>query len=160
MRWLEKIDMNVILVCHSKAKWVRRGKEIYQDGTTFDGYDKLEYILDLWCEIVPGGKTILVRKSRIESLPQGQTMPVSYDKFAEIYGKETIEESSTPAEMATDEQVAEIKGLVEALNVGPDQIEKWFKKVSVEDWSEMTSAQIDSLTQALKKKINQITKGE
>src|SRR5258708_34625666 len=44
MSTLEKLDMNVILVCHSKTKWERKtvsGKEqIIDTGTTFDGYDK------------------------------------------------------------------------------------------------------------------------
>ena len=30
-----------------KTKWERRGKDIIDAGSTFDGYDKLEYILDL-----------------------------------------------------------------------------------------------------------------
>ncbi len=54
---LEKCDLNIILVCHSKTKWKRDGKDIVDSGSTFDGYDKLEYILDLWCEIQKGGKT-------------------------------------------------------------------------------------------------------
>ncbi len=54
---LEKCDLNVILICHSKQSWERRGKDIINTGTTFDGYEKLEYILDLAIEIVKGGKT-------------------------------------------------------------------------------------------------------
>jgi len=153
MRWLEKIDMNVIIICHSKAKWARKGKEIYQDGNTFDGYDKLEYILDLWIEIQKGGKTFTINKSRIDSLPQGGSMPLSYSKFAEVYGTDIIESPVVPADLATADQISKIKMLIETLNVSQDQITKWFKKVDVDDWDEMTASQINGLTDVLTKKI-------
>jgi DNA polymerase III delta prime subunit len=60
IRWLEKIDMTVILICHMKPKYERQGKEIVYAGTTFDGWDKLEYDLDLWIEIHKTGKRTLV----------------------------------------------------------------------------------------------------
>lgn len=156
IRWLEKLDMNVILICHSKSKWSRKGKEIYQDGTTFDGYNKLEFILDLWVEILPTGKTLTIRKSRIESLPQGQAMPVNYEKFADIYGREIVEEPPTPASMASEEQVMRILALIDALNINPAQVEKWFKRVGVESWDEMTSDQIESLNKTLNNKIKEL----
>lgn len=158
IRWLEKIDMNVILICHSKGKWARKGKEIYQEGTTFDGYDKLEYILDLWLEILPAGKTMVIRKSRIESFPKDQTYPVSYEKFSEIYGKEIVESATIPAKMADEKQISRVKELIEALNIDKEQIAKWFKKVDVEDWEEMTAENIESLIASLNKKIAGVTK--
>ncbi len=156
IRWIEKLDMTVILICHSKGKWARKGKEIYQDGTTFDGWDKMEYILDLWIEIMKGGKTFMIRKSRIESLPQDSSMPLSYDKFADVYGKDIIESKSKPTDLATTDQQKEVVSLIEALNVSDDQIDKWFKKCDVDDWSEMTSTQILGLINFLKSKINNI----
>ncbi len=38
---LEKCDLNVILVCHSKQSWERRGKDIINTGTTFDDMKNL-----------------------------------------------------------------------------------------------------------------------
>lgn len=156
IRWLEKIDMNVILICHSKAKWGRQGKEVYQEGTTFDGYDKLEYILDLWVEILKGGKTFIVRKSRIESLPQGMSLPISYEKFAEVYGAEILEKDAQPADLATPKQVNEVKDLIDALNIEKEQIEKWLKKCDVDTFQEMTKEQIQGLIDALKKKLEKV----
>lgn len=156
IRWLEKLDMTVILICHSKAKWARKGKEIYQDGTTFDGWDKMEYILDLWIEIQRGGKTFLIKKSRIESLPQDSSMPLSYEKFAEVYGADIIEAPVVPADLATQEQIEKIKTLIEALNIDQSQIDKWFKKVDVDEWEEMTVKQITSLIETLTKKIQEV----
>lgn len=160
MRWLNKCDMNVILTAHNKAKWARKGNEIYQDGNTFDGYPKLEYDLDLYIEILPGYKNFIIKKSRIESLPQGETMPLSYKHFSEVYGADIIESEAQPTEMANSQQIKKINTLIEALNVAEDQIERWFKKVDVDEWEEMTSVQITGLTEVLNKKIAGLTKGE
>jgi len=160
IRWLEKLDMTVILICHSKAKWARKGKEIYQDGTTFDGWDKMEYILDLWIEIQRGGKTFLVKKSRIESLPQDSSMPISYDKFAEVYGADIMEAPTVPADLATDKQIKKVKKLIETLNIDNDQIAKWFKKVDVDEWEEMTQKQVEGLIDTLNKKIEGVSNGK
>ena len=150
--------MTVILIFNSKGKWLRKGKELVSDGTTFDGWDKMEYILDLWIEIMKGGKTFSIRKSRIESLPQGGSMPLSYPAFADVYGKDIMEAETKPANLATAEQLVIVKELVVALNVDDDQIAKWFKKVDVSEWEEMTSVQIEGVTVMLKKKVEGIKK--
>lgn len=142
---LEKCDLNIILVCHSKTKWERRGKDIIDAGSTFDGYDKLEYILDLWCEINKGGKTFTVKKSRVQSLIQGDSYPLSYDKFAELYGKETVERAAIPVALADNAQVARLLALIEGLKIDQDTQDKWFKKCGVDSYMEMSSVQIDSL---------------
>lgn len=142
---LEKCDMNIILVCHSKIKWERRGKDIIDAGSTFDGYDKLEYILDLWIELNKGGKTFTVKKSRIGGLVQGDSYPLSFDKFAELYGVETINREAVPVALATPEQVARLLILIEGLKVDTDTQEKWLKKLGVDNYTEGSATQIDSL---------------
>lgn len=158
IKWLEKLDMTVILVCHSKGKWARKGKEIYQDGTTFDGWDKMEYLLDLWIEILKGGKTFMIRKSRIESLPQNSSMPLSYKNFADVYGKDIMEAEVKPADLATKAQVAEVVSLSEMFNVEESQVTAWFKKADVDSWDEMTKTQIQVFIDAIRKKMESVTK--
>ncbi len=153
LRWIDKCDMNVILIAHNKAKWVRKGNEIFQEGNTFEGYPKLEYDLDLFIEILPGYKNFLIKKSRIESLPQGETMPLSFKHFSEIYGAELINSDVIPTEMASEEQIKKLESLIEALNVPEDQIDKWKNKVDVDDFNEMTDTQISGLIEMLNKKI-------
>ncbi len=142
---LEKCDLNIILICHSKIKWERRGKDIIDAGSTFDGYDKLEYILDLWCEIQKGGKTFLVKKSRVASLKQGDSYPLSYTEFAGLYGKEAVEREAVPVKLATAEEVSRLQTLVAGLKVDEETLDKWKKKASVDEFSEMDSATIQSL---------------
>lgn len=150
---LEKLDMNVILICHSKQKWERKGKDIIDAGSTFDGYDKLEYILDLWIEIMKGGKTFMVRKSRINSFVQGNSYPLSYDKFAELYGKEVLEKQSVPVILSTPEQIARALQLIEVLKVPDAQVEKWFTTSAVESWDGMSTEQIQKVLDLMEKKI-------
>lgn len=156
---LEKCDLNVILICHSKQSWERRGKDIINTGTTFDGYEKLEYILDLAIEIIKGGKTFFVKKSRITGLPQGDSFPLSYDKFADIYGRSVIEKEATPIVMATIEQNKRILELIEGLKIDEPTVEKWFTKCGVESFMEMSNEQITSLIQYCEKKVLELSMG-
>lgn len=149
---LEKCDLNIILVCHSKTKWERRGKDIIDAGSTFDGYDKLEYILDLWVELNKGGKTFTVKKSRVSNLIQGDSYPLSYDKFAELYGRETVEREANPIQLASIDDIARINALIEGLKIDAETIEKWFKKCNVESFIEMSDVQIKSLIEFCEKK--------
>lgn len=155
---LEKCDLNIILICHSKTKWERRGKDIIDAGSTFDGYDKLEYILDLWIEILRGGKTFNVKKSRITNLIQGDSYPLSYDKFAELYGKETVEREAIPVSLASAEDVARLLSLIEGLKIDEDTQEKWMKKCNVETFAELSSEQIKSLIEYCEKKALSLMK--
>lgn len=156
---LEKCDLNVILICHSKQSWERRGKDIINTGTTFDGYEKLEYILDLAIEIQKGGKTFYIKKSRITGFPQGDSFPLSYDKFADVYGRAVIEKEATPIVLATPEQVSRLENLVEGLKVGEDVIEKWLTKCNVDNFSEMSNEQISSLIAFCEKRIMELQMG-
>lgn len=157
---LEKCDLNIILICHSKTKWKRDGKDIVDSGSTFDGYDKLEYILDLWIEINKGGKTFNVKKSRVQNLIQGYSYPLSYDKFAELYGKETVEREAVPVALASTEQVARLLTLIEGLKVDEETQEKWMKKCGVEEYVEMSSTDIQSLIAFCEKKILSLSMGD
>lgn len=150
---LEKCDLNIILICHSKTKWERRGKDIIDAGSTFDGYDKLEYILDLWIELLKGGKTFNVKKSRIQNLVQGDSYPLSFDKFSELYGAETINREAIPLALASAEQVARVLTLIEGLKIDEETQEKWFKKCSVESFEEMSAEQIGGLISFCEKKV-------
>lgn len=156
MRWIDTINMNVILICHKKDKWERkRTGDITYVGSTFDGYDKLEYILDLWGEIEKEGKNryLIVKKSRIASLPQDERFALDFKKFAEIYGKDKIESESTPISMATKEQVSKVKSLLEVVKVNEEDINKWFTKADVESFDEMKSDDIDKVIAYLEKKL-------
>jgi GTPase SAR1 family protein len=155
VRWLEKIDMTVILVCHQKDKYSRKGNEVSYVGTTFDGWEKLEYDLDLWIEIQKLGKerTFIVKKSRIASFIEGSEHPLDYKHFCELYGREVIAAPVTPLIMASPAQVAEIKKLVELVRLDEEIVEKWLKKAEADDFDEMSSDQINKCINFVKSKL-------
>jgi hypothetical protein len=159
MRWIENLDMTVILICHQRDKWERKNGQLVATGTTFDGFDKLEYILDLWIEIekTGGERTFNIKKSRIDGFPEGNTFPLSYSRFSTLYGKEIIERGSKPVDMADPEDVVEVVRLLEIVKVEPEIIEKWFTKANVDEFSEMTKEQITACLGFLKKKMAGLT---
>lgn len=160
MRWIENLDMNVILICHHKDKWERAGKEVICSGSTFDGFDKMEYALDLWVEVQKNGKdrSFIVKKSRIDQFPEGERFPLEYKVFALLYGKNSIEKESKPIVMATEDQIIRIKGLIEVVKVEDDVIKKWFDKANVSEWEEMNQEQIEKCICFLESKLKQIQK--
>jgi hypothetical protein len=155
LRWIDRIDMTVILVCHTKDKWERRGNEVTCVGTTFDGFDKFEYDLDLWLEVQKVGRerSYFIKKSRIDSFPEGGDFPLDYADFSKRYGKEIVEGESKPLTLAAPDQVAKAKHLTELLKIEPEVIEKWFAKDEADDWSDMSSDNIQKVIVFLEKKI-------
>lgn len=156
IRWLEKIDLTVILICHQKDKWERKGKDITYVGTTFDGWEKLEYEFDLWLEIQKDGKqrSFTIKKSRIDGFQEGMEYPLEYEKFCELYGENVIKAPVKPLVMATKAQVDEIKKLVELVRLDAEIIDKWFSKAEVEDWAEMSEDQIKKCIGYIRSKID------
>jgi hypothetical protein len=80
IRRLDRLNMTTLLICHETALW-KNGQAV---GTTFDGWEKLAYELDLVVQIVANGsqRVAKVHKSRIESMPKGTAFPWSYSEFA------------------------------------------------------------------------------
>lgn len=143
--WLERIDMNVILIAHEKSEWgLNASGERVEIGSTFDAFDKLEYELDLCLRIIKAGpvRNAFVRKSRLQEFPEASTFPWSYDEFAKKYGKNIIEKKSEAIVLATPEQLARIKTLLETVKLPEGQEKKWLDKAEVEGWDEMSTERI------------------
>lgn len=152
---LLRLDMNVIVTCHAKT--------VYGDGMvkledTFDGYKKLDYLFDLVLELRRRGKERVgvVRKTRMESFPEGEVFPFSYAAVAEKYGASTLEKEATPETLASDEQVSELKRLIDVLKLDGAVTDKWLEKAGAEEFSEMPAA---SVTKCIEWCQNQVTKG-
>lgn len=161
MRWLEDLDMTAVLICHHKEKWERKAGELTHAGTTFDGFDKMEYALDLWIEAFREGseRFFIVKKSRIETLPEGDIHKLDFSKFSDLYGKDVIAGDSKPIELASAEQVQDLNILIKALNVSPETVEKWLEKESCESFADMKADRISTYIAAGQKQIAALTKG-
>jgi len=153
IRWIDKIDMNVVLVAHQKSDWSNRDKD-GQPGTTFDAYDKVSYELDLWLEILD--KKFVVRKTRIESFAEGMSFDRNYKSFAELFGQQGIDKEVNSIVLANEAEIKTATKLAQGLNMSDDELLKLWKKANVEDWSEMTRDQIQSCMKYLADKIDKL----
>lgn len=149
---LVRLDMNVIITCHSKNEY---GANLAVLGKTYDGYKKLDYLFDLVIEIQKRGKERvgMIKKSRIEHLPDGETFPFSYNTIADRYGRDILEKAATHEVLATDEQVAELKRLIELLKVPQETVDKWLIKSNAEEFTEMNTDTIAKCIEFLHKQI-------
>lgn len=160
LRWTDRMDLTCILICHTKDKWKRDGKEVVNDGTTFDGFDKFEYDLDLWLEVQLLGRErfYTVKKTRIDAFPLGAQFPLDYGDFSKRYGQEIVEGESKPIVMATEDQVLKITHLLSVLKIEDDQIKKWLAKDEADSWAEMSTENAAKVVTFLEKKIKGDTK--
>lgn len=149
--WLGKLDMNVLLICHEKGVW-DNGKVI---GTTFDGWDRLEYELDLVMRIVKQGtsRKAVVGKCRLSQFKSGESIDWNYDTFAERYGLEVMEAAASHVAPSTAEQVTLVQQLAAAVKLDDDTREKWFEKAGVDSWAEMDAPTIQACLDYLKKSL-------
>lgn len=149
---LFRLDMNVIITSHSKNEY---GANLSVLGQTFDCYKKLDYLFDLVFEIQKRGthRVGLVKKSRIETFSDNESFPFSYEEIAKRYGKEILERDAIAQELASQEQIKEIKRLIDLLKVPEETVQKWLDKASSDGWSDMPKESIQKCIDFLESKI-------
>lgn len=126
--WIQKLDMNVVLIHHQKDKWGKNEKGDQEViGMTYDGWDRLEYELHLVVRVERNGpaRTAVVGKSRLEQFPENTRFPWSFTEFSNRYGAEVIGRAAVPLNLCTTEQQAEFKSLVSRVKIDPAVTEKW-----------------------------------
>lgn len=133
---LLRLDMNVIITSHSKNEY---GANLAVLGQTFDCYKKLDYLFDLVFEVQKRGKDRvgLIKKSRIESFPDFEQFPFSYDEIARRYGREVLERDAVAETLANKEQVSRLKELIELFKEPEENVAKWLTKANAESFDEM-----------------------
>ena len=151
IRWLDKLDMNVILICHEKPEW-SKGEQV---GFVPDAHEKLEYELHLCLRITKEGdsRKAFVKKSRLIEFTEGSRFDWSYAEFAKKYDKKIMEASAKQIILASHEQLAELNELLERVRLPDGEIEKWLKKANVETLSEMDCDKISACISMLKGRI-------
>lgn len=150
--WMDRLDMTIALVCHSKDEW---SKGQPTGSTTFDGWQKLEYDLNLWLEMVMTGRqrSVVVRKSRLAGFTLGNSYPADYPTFAKLYGKDVLSKVSEPVVLATKDQIDEVKRLVDVFNISEEDQKKGLKKYDVDDFSDLSAEQITQMISNLNARL-------
>lgn len=153
-RMLMALDMNVLVTSHQKDQY---GAGMTKVGVTYDSIKGEDYLYDLVFRLsTQGGKRMAItEKERAEigcnKFPE--SFEWNYENFLKFYGKEVIERESVPTRMATEIQINKIKNLVEVVKIDPDQVNAWFQKAGVDDWSEMQEEQIQKAIDFVEKKL-------
>jgi broad-specificity NMP kinase len=148
---LMRLDMNVIVTCHSKDKY---GDNMSIVGTTFDCYKKLDYMFDLVLEIQKRGgqRFAVIRKSRLEEFKEGDSFPHSYEEIAKRYGGDILEKKAVVEKLASKDQVILLKHLVELYKEPIEVVDKWKEKAKVESFEEMNEEIIDKIIKHMESK--------
>lgn len=155
MNLLIRLDMNVIITSHAKNEY---GQNLSVLSQTFDCYKKLDYLFDVVFEIKKIGKdrNATVKKTRIYGFPDGDIFPFSYQEIAKRYDSGILEKESMPEVLAKEDQVNEIKRLIELLKIPEDIIDKWLAKSGATKFDEMTEKNILACIEWARKQIEPI----
>jgi hypothetical protein len=153
--WLTRLDMSVILTAHQKDVWGMVEGQREATGVGPDTWDKLPYELDLCINVQMRGPRRIGRigKSRLEGFPETEIFDFDYPTFAERWGRDVIEKESAPLDLATSEQVAEIKRLLETVKLPDGQEAKWLTAASAEAWDAVDTDKAAKVIDALKAKL-------
>jgi hypothetical protein len=96
----------------------------------------------------------IIKKSRIEQFPDGETFPFSYEEIANRYGREILERDAVPQALATEEQIKNINRLIDLLKVPEEIYQKWLDKYNSEKWEQLPSDAAQGCLEYLNKQIN------
>jgi len=130
------LDMNVVITAHAKAEY---GQNFAKIGYTFDGWKQLDYWFDLVVELSKKGKKRLARvtKTRIERFPDDEVFEWSYNAIKRRCDVGILEREANAVQLASPQQVAEIKELLAVVRLPEGTTDKWFAKAGVDVWEDM-----------------------
>lgn len=151
---LLKLDMNIIVTCQSRKEY-GAGGTMTVIGQTYSGYDRLGYMFDLVFETqIRGDEHFAVtKKSRLEEFPMRESFKFSYQEIITRMGIDNIEKEVTQQEIASNDQVIEVKRLIDLFKVPEETFMKWLEKHQAEDWEELSSDVIQKIIDHLKSKV-------
>lgn len=149
---LLRLDMNVLITCHSKNEY---GPGMTVIGQTFDGFKKLDYLFDIIFEVKKKGKERIahVKGSRFECFKEDEVLPFTYEEIAKRFGKDVIEQKSVPVKLAEFEQVVKLMELIDAVKTPQEIVDKWLKKANAETLEDMPYDSIQACIDLLKTKL-------
>ena len=146
---LLNLDMNVIVISHGKVEYGDNMKKI---GTTFDAWKRWEFMFDLSLEIARhGNRTVAtVKKTRLAKFPHGDVFDFSYNAVRDRIGS-AIERPVETTVLASAEQVAELKRLVDIVKLPEGQTDKWLVAAQCDCFEDMPADKVAKCIEHVKK---------
>lgn len=132
---LMQLDMNVVVICQSKDRWV----DGVVEGVTYDGDAKLVFWFDLVlrAELQGHRRLAVVEKTRIRAFPGGERFPFTMEEIAaRCGGLGILTEDVRPLHFAAPAEVERLLALLQTVptrrGVTPGALlEKWLMAASV-----------------------------
>lgn len=158
MSILFKIDMNVIIICHSKTKYAKGGGMVVE-GMTFDVHEKLGYAVGTILEIQARGskRVALVKGSWYKnSFLMGDSFDFSYDEIKKRFNSNRLELESEQIELADAGILHELNSLIELFSIAVDVQEKWLDKFKADKFEDMAKFDIESIIKSINDKFSRI----
>lgn len=150
---LSRLDMNVIVTAHEKAKFVK-DKEV---GTSYDISDKMGYSLgSVWnLKLFGDNRKMMIEKSRYDELPNNTLIDFEngYEILKSKFGENIFVREAISEILCTPDQIKELKSLICVLNVSEEIVQKWLIKANSSELSEMSSDNAGKCIEMLRKKI-------
>ena len=146
------LDMNVVVTAHSKKEY---GDNLKVLGHTFDGWRQLDYWFDLVIELGKKGKKRFakVAKTRVDSFPDEDVFEWSYDAVKKRYDIAVLEKPATQVALASPQQVAQIKELLNIVRLPEGTTDKWLAKAGVDVWEDMSTETIQKCIEFVKGRL-------
>ena len=137
---LSRLDMNVIVVAHEKAKFI----DNKDAGKTFDVNDKLAYSLGaVWNMRLQGkSRKLFVEKSRYSELVTGDMIDFDegYTTIKGLFGESIFVREVKIEKLATPEQIKELNRLIELLNIPEEKVNKLLANAKASSMEEMNES--------------------
>lgn len=158
MTLILNLDMNVVVTAHGKVEY---GDAMTKLGTTFDGWRRWPYAFDLVIELErrTRRRVGIVRKTRIEAFPDGAEFDFSYAEVARRYGADAVERAAEPVAVASAEQVAALKGLIDTVKLEEGVVDGWLRKAGVDSLEDLPAAIADKCIEFVRRKVTAATEG-
>lgn len=155
---LTRIDMNVMILAHEKAKYVQDK----QEGYTYDVTEKMSHALGttIRLEAFAGKKRRgWADKSRYSEIPEREFIDLTdgYEEIKKRFGAEVFERQSVAEVLATPEQVEILNRLIKRLNVSDEIVQKWKIAARSNSLEEMNT---DKIQACINKLQSSLTQGE
>ncbi|MGE5608574.1 MAG: AAA family ATPase [Bacillota bacterium] len=146
------LDMNVVITAHAKTEY---GVNFSKLGYTFDGWRQLDYWFDLVVELTKKGKKRMAKvvKTRVESFPDEDVFEWSYQAIRSRYDVGMLEKEAQVVQLATPEQVRDMKELLNVVRLPEGTTDKWFAKAGVDVWEDMPTDVIAKCIEYVKNRL-------
>jgi hypothetical protein len=146
------LDMNVVVTAHAKKEY---GQNLAVLGQTFDGWRQLDYWFDLVVELGKKGKKRFAKvvKTRVDSFPDEDVFEWSYDAIKKRCDVSILEKEAHAVQLATGDQVKQMKELLNVVRLPEGTVDKWFAKAGVDVWEDMPAETIGKCIEYVKNRL-------